>query len=1004
MQVLDVCKEDYENNNIKYILYCCDELNRSWELTATNYTLDFYLFAPNTSRWSLQNFINDNIPINPSIVIQVNEPCKRKNIYGYTGDGGEYDNGFIDVYKINVNSHRIIREIETVFTNSYDSYVSFFNTNIDPIIYFMNDLKINSWINIEIPSSTFDNNFLENNNNNGNNCKLKLHYSKIQAIENNSNVNWKILSFDIECVSSDGSFPTPEKDPIVMIGNSFLHYVDGKRTIENRMFMFKEATPSDMHILDNKYDSEFEMLMNWCKYVNNCDPDIITGYNINGFDINYIVERLNKYSSSTRIGRNNRNCTTRLMTEQGSIQTGIMTTYSINCPGRIVFDMFHHIKKNYKFRSNKLGNVAIELLGNTKDTNKIDLPIKEFRQMYQNGDPDDLRTCAEYCTQDAILPILINDKVDAFLKNTMLARAYGVPISYIVNRGTQVCVFSLLLRGIADTEYILPIRCQQMTDDGYKGATVLDPIANFYRQPIVTLDYASLYPSIMIANNLCYTTIIMDDELADVFECNTSPKGFKFVTENVQPGILPTILKKLLNERKNARMQITDDVAVMGGGGGGNDLATKNAFYNNLQLALKTCANSLYGFTGATMRGILPCQEISSSVTAYGRLMLDITKKYIYEKYPGADVIYGDTDSVMIDFKCSNIAEAILIGKQAADGTSTIFKEPIKLEFEKVYCPMLLSAKKRYIGKIYDAKGNFKKIDYKGVEVARRDNCKLVGKVITKLISMIFNDDDQHKKQQQQEEDSGVVSIKNNTEMKLKHDDNDHNKPCCSKSLVEETTTTNKEEIVEKETPSQYISSVLTSLRNYTIDINDLIISVGYAKEDYKVKNPQSSIVSRLKENCGGDIEVPKVGDRIGYIIVDLPLVAEISEKTGRPLKPKPRSVSERAFLLQEYEENSHIYDVDYYINNQLHEPLRRLFSQIPSVEFELHFPSKLELRRQINFDREVELSLKRENDARIKMEKREETKRKREEKKRLKEDEKLLAKKLKLEKKITKK
>merc|ERR1719316_2457162 len=96
----------------------------------------------------------------------------------------------------------------------------------------------------------------------------------------------------------------------------------------------------------------------------------------------------------------------------------------------------------------------------------------------------------------------------------------------------------------------------------------------------------------------------------------------------------------------------------------------KEMVLNGRQLALKISANSVYGFTGATV-GQLPCLEISSSVTAFGRQMIDQTKAMVEAKYTiqngyehDAQVVYGDTDSVMIKFGLDDIAKAMELGKE----------------------------------------------------------------------------------------------------------------------------------------------------------------------------------------------------------------------------------------------------------------------------------------------------------------------------------------------------
>lgn len=110
--------------------------------------------------------------------------------------------------------------------------------------------------------------------------------------------------------------------------------------------------------------------------------------------------------------------------------------------------------------------------------------------------------------------------------------------------------------------------------------------------------------------------------------------------------------------------------------------------------------------------------------------MIFKTKEYIIKNYTkekgykeNADVIYGDTDSVMINFKTNDIKESMELGKKAADELSELFIKPIKLEFEKVYYPYLLISKKRYAGLLWTNIDKPDKKDCKGVENVRRDSC-----------------------------------------------------------------------------------------------------------------------------------------------------------------------------------------------------------------------------------------------------------------------------------------
>ena len=151
----------------------------------------------------------------------------------------------------------------------------------------------------------------------------------------------------------------------------------------------------------------------------------------------------------------------------------------------------------------------------------------------------------------------------------------------------------------------------------------------------------------------------------------------------------------------------------------------RKAVLDGRQLALKISANSVYGFTGATV-GKLPCLEISAAVTAFGREMLHRTRDLVQEHftvakgYPAdAVVVYGDTDSVMVKFGPASVPESMALGREAAKRITEAFQKPIRLEFEKVYFPYLLISKKRYAGLYWTRPDKFDRMDTKARHVCR---------------------------------------------------------------------------------------------------------------------------------------------------------------------------------------------------------------------------------------------------------------------------------------------
>ena len=205
-----------------------------------------------------------------------------------------------------------------------------------------------------------------------------------------------------------------------------------------------------------------------------------------------------------------------------------------------------------------------------------------------------------------------------------MARVTGVPIKFLFTRGQQIKVTSQLYRKAYEIDMLIPNEKRASQSEGtYEGATVIEPSVGFYKDPIATLDFASLYPSIMMAHNLCYSTLIPPDQIKnhpkDIYE--KTPNNDYFVKRSVYVGILPKILEELLAARKQAKRELAAETDPF-----------LKAVLNGRQLALKVSANSVYGFTGA-QTGQLPCLPISSSVTAYGRKMIDQTKDLVEKKY-----------------------------------------------------------------------------------------------------------------------------------------------------------------------------------------------------------------------------------------------------------------------------------------------------------------------------------------------------------------------------------
>eukprot|EP00698_Gefionella_okellyi_P022836 TRINITY_DN7638_c0_g1_i1.p1 TRINITY_DN7638_c0_g1~~TRINITY_DN7638_c0_g1_i1.p1 ORF type:complete len:1087 (-),score=146.10 TRINITY_DN7638_c0_g1_i1:5716-8670(-) len=623
----------------------------------------------------------------------------------------------------------------------------------------------------------------------------------------------RILSFDIETLGRKGIFPDPDFDPIIQISAQLMEYGSHPDTSSKIMFCLKDtdALPgTDMRIYDHGSlaDSERAMLGDFATFVQQCDPDSITGYNIENFDLQYVVRRaLNLKSHVGQIlGRFRNEPSKPVERTMTSGAWGTQKASTVNLPGRIKFDMLAVIVRDYKLSSYTLNSVSSEFLQERKE----DVHYTEIPKLFETSTASRGRL-AKYCMKDAALPLRLMTKLNSFLNYIEMARVSSINMEWLLSRGQSIKVYSQILRKTRSNGMLVPDKDKTGSDDGeFEGAIVIEPKRGYYDMPITVLDFQSLYPSIMIAHNLCYSTLLTEAQVkalgwTEGVEYQRTPIGAYFVMSHVKQGILTEILNELLRARSAAKKDMTaaTDPFVA-------------AVLDGRQLALKITANSVYGFTGATV-GKLPCLQISSSVTSFGRLMIEKTKEVVEKTYcklagfaHDAVVIYGDTDSVMIKFGVKTVEEAFELGRQAAELVTREFVRPINLLFEKVYFPYLLNNKKRYAGYKWLSVAGPPVTDVKGLEYVRRDNCPMLRQV--------------------------------------------------QKTAVEHILSMNPALAIEE------CRSATRRLMTNQVNIGDLIISKGYKKTDYKVVPIHVKLAAKMAKRDAGS--APKVGQRIPYVVI----------------------------------------------------------------------------------------------------------------------------------------
>jgi len=656
--------------------------------------------------------------------------------------------------KLNFRTHQAMRKCASRLRfhplPGESTLAKVYESNIDPLIRFMHRTEIQStgWLEVSTTDDTITNAVPPNSR-----CDVDLLCSDWKTlkpvVDCDDVAPFVVASFDIESYSSTGKFPDPDipGDQVFQIAFSLRRANDPPdlEPYEKVCLCYKQTDGPDCV----NYRTEKDLLMGFRDYIVSKDLDILTGWNIFGFDLEYLFKRAvvcgcppKFYQLGKLVDRRSE----MVYKQLSSSALGDNKLKLLPMSGRYIFDLFHEIKKEKKLDSYALNSVSKVFLGDQK----IDMPPKEMFRRFREEDPVKLGEVAEYCIKDTLLPHRLMSKLCTLLNLLEMAKATWVPVSFLSERGQQIKVFSQITKEAREQGYMVPTITppgknntnNPASSEGYEGATVLEAQKGAYYTPITALDFASLYPSIMMAHNFCYSTLVLDPKYDNVpgvtYETfAVGDRTHKFA-QGV-PSLLPGILAKLKLYRKKAKK----DMAAARG-------TPMESVYNGKQLAYKISMNSVYGFTGAAATGILPCMAIASSVTCKGRSMIDETKAYVEANFPGSKVRYGDTDSVMVEFDVGETKDTKAaidasweMGKRAAAECTKLFKAPNDLELEKVYCPYFLYSKKRYAAKMWTAdietgEVTFDCIDIKGLQVVRRDNTPFVREVCKEVLDIIL--------------------------------------------------------------------------------------------------------------------------------------------------------------------------------------------------------------------------------------------------------------------------
>ena len=521
-----------------------------------------------------------------------------------------------------------------------------------------------------------------------------------------------------------------EGDKIIQIGTT-VHIYGSDNIVYKNIITLNSCDKIDGCDVEY-YDTEKEVLIKWKELMNNLNSDIITGYNIFGFDMEYIWQRATELNIienfSIGFGRLITRKSSLVELKLSSSALGDNILKYIDIDGTVLIDLLKVMQRDQKLDSYKLDNVASIFLGD----NKNDLKPQEIFDKFK-GNSEDRCVIAKYCIQDCCLVNRLIHKLKILENNIGMGNVCLVPLNFLFRRGQGIKIFSLIAKECMEREYLIPTiksyrENMEELDSGYEGAVVLEPKEGIYlNEPIVVFDYGSLYPSSMISCNLSHDCYLMDEKYRvedpnieyktisyDLYEGvgdkkkKTGEKDCVFIQyKDGRKGIIADVLDMLLKQRKNTRKKIEYKTITANDGKlysgicseSGNSYEIYNIEANTkilvqkdnvadiketynifeqdvldaLQVAYKVTANSLYGQIGAKTSSIY-LKEIAACTTATGRNMIMLAKDFVERNYD-AEVIYGDTDSIFCKFPLTDKQGNAVFGKDALQYAIDIGKD-----------------------------------------------------------------------------------------------------------------------------------------------------------------------------------------------------------------------------------------------------------------------------------------------------------------------------------------
>lgn len=425
--------------------------------------------------------------------------------------------------------------------------------------------------------------------------------------------------------------------------------------------------------------------------------DLITGFNVFGYD-NKVTDLISRYSLTPipNFSRYNDFDCEPDDRSWGNSAHKVVSGFYFKCQGRVWLDMmiFCQVIINDRHRSYSLRAMARSYLKDHEQ--KLDLtPAQQF-QNYVNGD---ITKTIIYGLMDSVIPVKLFEILGAWGTLSAHSNLKNMDIFDIYTRGVGAGGFKQAYSELYKSGYFMATQ-HKIVADKYVGAIVLPAKVGYWRY-ITTLDFSGMYPSIIMAHNICWTTIVRDSNVPDC-DCNCfmvpdtqgRTKKVRFIKPEFREGILPAFLRY----NKAARAQVKKDQKNYPYG---SDMWK---LLESKQLGFKLASNGVYGLLG-TKDSKFCCFDAAATVTFVGRTYITQVESYMKNEM-GAVIVTGDSDSVMfyidgIEKELHRIEE---YGNQLAAIISDKFPADVVIEFEKIWEHYILLSKKNYVGYLMDFK------------------------------------------------------------------------------------------------------------------------------------------------------------------------------------------------------------------------------------------------------------------------------------------------------------